>query len=248
MKRLPERIRDQEIQKLQGPVNVLNGDPPEFGDMGSMTPMKRTVLNYRRQEMAKSPGAVLYRKSLENYVRTWLQADRHFGKWANANPGLWRRLNQVVSTTPHGVFHIDGEWPYVGRLSRAHERARPTRNAIWDFLYIARSPMKGAVGKCLRAKCGKYYLSRWGHANKAYCSRQCTTRESAERSTEKRRRDEHDRKVDKANLWLSRYSLLKNPPADWKAWLSKRSGLTQKWITRTVNRGNIHPPRKNRGG
>jgi hypothetical protein len=240
--RLPEEIKAEEIQKLREIVNVLNGDPPELGVLRPDTPFKRAVLSQRREALNKSPQFRLLRETLESYVGTWLKADRHFGQWESANPRLAQCLEREVRSTPHFLMSIGGDRPYVGRCLPRDKRMEVIHRALWDFLDLARSPMRSAIGRCQR--CERYYLNWWGHANKVYCSRQCTTRDWAERSTEKRRKQERQRKIDKANRWLGRFAHLENPPSDWKAWLAERSGLTQKWITRGVNRGDIHPPQR----
>lgn len=210
--------------------------------MGSMTPVKQSYLERRREELSRNPAFVLYRTTLEKYVGTWLRAERHFGRWSNANLPLARDLMRVISRTRHGlVFTEDSERPRVGRVEPPGKRISYTHKALWDFLDLAQSPMKDAVQKCLR--CERYYHNRWGHANKVYCSRQCATRDSAEGSTRRRRKRERQQKINKANRGLSRFAVLKNPPTDWKAWLGKQSGLTLKWITRATNRGDIYPPR-----
>jgi hypothetical protein len=94
------------------------------------------------------------------------------------------------------------------------------------------------AGPC--ARCGAYYIKKT-QRQKVYCSQRCGSAATALPAVRKKRADEHARKITLARAVLSRWK----PTSDeqsWKERVSKRTGLSVKWLSRAANRGEISPP------
>ena len=81
----------------------------------------------------------------------------------------------------------------------------------------------------------------------AYCSRSCGTRATARKATLRKRAKEHSDKLRRAaasaQTWVTSRATV-----DWKQWVSAREkDITQKWLTRADNKGELQPPLKKNG-
>lgn len=95
------------------------------------------------------------------------------------------------------------------------------------------------AGPC--ARCGAYYLKKT-RRQKVYCSQRCGSAATALPVVRKRRAAEHARKITLVQAVLSRW----RPTSDeqtWKERVSKRTGLSVKWLSRAANRGEIPFPK-----
>jgi hypothetical protein len=95
------------------------------------------------------------------------------------------------------------------------------------------------AGPCPR--CGRYFL-RKTVKQKVYCSRNCGSLASARASTLKRRNDEHAQKLLRASEAAAMWNP-QNTRRGWKEFVSsKHPDMTPKFLTRAVNRGELHDP------
>jgi hypothetical protein len=95
------------------------------------------------------------------------------------------------------------------------------------------------AGPC--ARCGVYYLKKT-RRQKVYCSQRCGSAATALPAVRKKRAAEHGRKIALARAVLSRLKPTRDETR-WKAGVSKRTGLSVKWLSRAANQGEISPPR-----
>ena len=109
-----------------------------------------------------------------------------------------------------------------------------TLNPEWDRL----------CGPC--ARCARYYIKKTSRQTK-YCTRQCGSLATATASTRKRLDEEHADKLRRAEAavlsWPAARGIL-----NWKQWVSRREpDISSKWLTRAVNKGELHSPGKEQG-
>lgn len=182
---------------------------------------------------------------LRHYVDGWLTAKRHFGQWQKTNPDLDSSLQNVVSGTHYFLLssqdgraqpHLRFYHP-VGNQKPVQESAR---YACLAFSELASSPLRDRVGKCDR--CGRYYVSEGAYLRKRFCSRSCAKSEFAVRATQRRREQETEQKRRAVAQAIHALETRRRRPVNWKEWVSEQAGVTKKWITRAINRGEIRPP------
>ncbi len=111
------------------------------------------------------------------------------------------------------------------------------------FMELLVNPLRDnlSAGPC--GRCGKYYLKSRTN-QKSYCGRRCGSIASAKKSTRERLDKEHRHKLEQAQAAIQEWNALKrHPVTGWKQWASKRvPGITPKFITRAVNKGELIPP------
>lgn len=113
--------------------------------------------------------------------------------------------------------------------------------ALAHFMDLIVNPQWHKLGgPCER--CRKYYVKKT-FRQKTYCSRRCGSVMTAAITTRKRREDQRTHKLwraqEAANGWTTIPT--RNP---WKVWVSARTGITVKWLTRAANRGDLREPLK----
>ena len=108
-----------------------------------------------------------------------------------------------------------------------------TLNPEWDKL----------AGPC--ARCGNYYMKKRA-SQKVYCSRRCGNAATAVVRTRERLDKEHVDKLRRTQAAMQKWSTARTKD-DWKVFVSKREpGITPKFLTRAVNKGELKPPTKGR--
>jgi hypothetical protein len=107
--------------------------------------------------------------------------------------------------------------------------------AVLMFVELVLNPQWDKLGgPC--AQCGRFYIKKTVRQN-AYCSRSCGTRATARKATLRKRAEEHSDKLRQAaaaaQTWVASRATV-----DWKQWVSaKEKDITQKWLTRAINKG-----------
>jgi hypothetical protein len=204
---------------------------------------------------------------LRVYVDTWLEAGRRFWEWKRRAPNPSSVFESVLEQTRWGIKPTEdggafllpkrimyAEWrgdldsflksPHGLAAGRAEVTASSDDPvpfiASWMFTNLVTSPLRDRLGKCER--CGRYYLSQGRYVNKRFHSRQCAWRTSAERAVYRRRDTERHRKVAEAKRAIRQLVFDKPDAPDWKAWVANRSGVTHKWLTRALHRGEQGKP------
>jgi hypothetical protein len=178
---------------------------------------------------------------LRTFVEYWQDSGRNLAKLWHDNYlfalEVDRYWNQKPSTRLH--WGPSGGTSVVSVLADRISRT-PTEEAMRFFcLLITSRNWEKLAGPCIG--CGAYYWRQTAR-NIVYCSRFCATRTTAIASTQKKRRDVHIDKLQRAKAaagqWPNRRTKL-----SWKQWVSKREpDISVKFLTRAVNKGELKPP------
>jgi hypothetical protein len=186
-----------------------------------------------------------YRLELRSLVQKWDASGRNLQKMLYADLDLWTRLQRAYTY----------RW-LPSRTARAHVLMRPNPayikpsqatgllsaadNALLDFGALVLNPSCiNLLGPCPR--CGMYYLKK-RRAPKIYCSQRCGSRTTAARRSKEKWDLDHAKKLSGAVRDGKKCPRRIKTEVDWKTWLSARTGLTIKWLTRAINKGELAPP------
>jgi hypothetical protein len=113
--------------------------------------------------------------------------------------------------------------------------------ALTHFMGLIVNPRWDKLGgPCHR--CDKYYVKQTSRQKK-YCSRRCGSTSTAVDTARKRRAEELANKLLLAQSAANRWTTIRTR-RPWKEWVSAKTGITAKWLTRAVNRGDLQTPRK----
>jgi len=181
---------------------------------------------------------------LRALMESWIAAGCRFDHWAKANPEEKKNLNRATNLWTLFFWTNQKGKPLPILSSDANIEASERRinlaisgyEAFAAFLLCAAPRFD--VGKCDRCSC--FYWNRWGKRNKRFCNRNkriCAKRQTAIEGqrdrTAKERREKNYRIKNAIREFIER----KPAKANWKVWVAERARVTQKYVTRTVNRG-----------
>ena len=173
--------------------------------------------------------------------------------WQKSGPNLAKMLSEdkvLAARTRHGQTHLvptqNGHgWLIWMPTPEPCEIASWQDEALAQFMALIVNPQWFKLGgPCLR--CDKYYVKKTSR-QKTYCSRRCGLIETATAATRKRRERERVRKLGQAQAVADHWVTIRTR-VHWKDWVSARTKLTTKWLTRAVNKGDLKPPVKNGNG
>jgi Family of unknown function (DUF6076) len=202
---------------------------------------------------------------LRRYVDSWITEGVdwslfRFSEWARNNGDLAKELQDAVKTSDFLVMGAlsGGAMPVMANAGRQAASRLAERDAASLFLAILADPMNHNLRRCKYPSCQHYFVNLSGH-EKAYCSRQCATRDSARRTMESRRERQKARKIRATTMLIKEWERFttsgkslamwrrRQLGRDWKAWIVAESheDLTKTWLTRAINRGWIRPPQSN---
>lgn len=169
--------------------------------------------------------------------------------WQMSGPNLAEMFKDdtiLAARTKHGRTLL-----VPTRTGKAHLHWRPNPpdfnprswkdHALTHFMDLIVNPRWHMLGgPC--ARCGKYYVKKTAR-QKAYCSRRCGSVATAAATTRKRREEAHAEKVREAQAAVDELTKIRTR-LPWKHWVSARTKVTVKWLTRAVNRGELRMPVK----
>lgn len=222
-------------ETLQDIRDVLNGGKgPELG-----ADLKRLV----EQWQASGPNLELFvsgSKAAEPHsndpfpIDTWSAINEIcHSQWiptASGNARLWFAFD------PKRVKALSCQGEVGERKAKAVALfALLTLNPEWDKL----------AGPC--ARCRSYYIKKRA-SQKVYCSRKCGNAATAIVRTKERSGNEHKDKLNRAKAAIREWTTARTKD-EWKVFVSNREGLTPKFLTRAVNKGELKAPvRRQRAG
>jgi hypothetical protein len=230
-----------ERRRLGAAIRWANGSPQVDVWMWNQ---KRGIWKIRRNQPRSSFDLFPSLPALRNYLDTWLECGRSFVSWRQRHPDLHR---EVCGSCQWFRYHLDfpqhrGQEPPDEACFKpvliGEPPDLPRVLAGWEFANVLVSPLHRDVGSCDR--CKRYFLNVSGHRNKLYCGRRCAALESATRATRRRLDRERQEKLKRARAAVRDWTHGKG--ADWKQWVSRRTGLSAKFLTRALNRGELKPP------
>jgi hypothetical protein len=143
-------------------------------------------------------------------------------------------MRPALDLTPnHGAVLY---WPtYVGSIGAKND-------AVRLFIELFTSRLGRQMGKCKHDGCGRYYFSpscrKIEYCPGGQCSHNQTSRESNQRRRKKERSEILQRITKTITEWGQHRHRL-----DWKPWTAQQAGVTTKFITQAVNRGELMPPK-----
>jgi len=191
--------------------------------------------------------------TLRNLVEKWRESDWNLAACFKRYPemegqvvGLLRHepLRLLASSSgpsllinPFAPFGLFGVQHVPRGRDRPVKRAR--RDAITLFIRLVQHPDSTRLGKCLR--CESYFFGRPGQK---CCPRprRCGSYRAAIEATKRRWRQEKAEKLERARAACTDWESLKRRTT-WKSWVAKRARVTQKWLSRAVNRGDLRIPK-----
>ncbi len=158
----------------------------------------------------------------------------------NVETAFWGRWWPSKTGRAHLVLQPSAHVLAVFRWGKA----RPEPFAQMLFALWTLNPEQDKLaGPC--ARCGRYYLKKRS-SQKVYCSRRCGNVATAVARTRKRLADEHADKLRRAAKAAQKWITARTQD-DWKVFVSKREpGITPKFLTRAVNKGELKAPTKGR--
>jgi hypothetical protein len=95
-------------------------------------------------------------------------------------------------------------------------------------------------GPC--GRCQKYYIKRRA-SQKVYCSRRCGNATTATLRTAEQRDRERKEKLQRAQKAIQQWKLSAKR-TKWKEFVSKKTALTSKWLTRAIGRNDLKAPKQ----
>lgn len=93
---------------------------------------------------------------------------------------------------------------------------------------------------CQRTKCGRWFIKL--RPRQKCCSRRCTAVVQSHDRNIKQRKDAHKESLAKARTALRQWRS-GNRRSDWKTFVSARTKLSAKWLTRAINKGELKVPK-----
>jgi hypothetical protein len=176
---------------------------------------------------------------LRRLVAAWFASGPNLRKMLHSDFVLWGAVQNAWASrylpTGKGRAYI-ALFPEPD--SGENESAKDEAHKLFAALTL-NSQCNLLAGPC--ARCGAYYIKKT-RRQKVYCSQRCGSAATALPAVRKKRAAERARKVTLVRAALSRW---KSAPSgqNWKEWVSKRTGLTVKWLSQAANRGDFSPPR-----
>jgi hypothetical protein len=183
---------------------------------------------------------------LTEYVESWIAAECDFGEWSKTRPELYSRLHESLRDIDLVILP---DKPNGGRMlpiaSRPSKIQPGHREAAWLFAKFITSPFYDRIGQC--PYCSRYFFSIRG-GDKKYCSRTCATGFTARQAVKARRAEAQQEKINRAQAAITKYESLMGRDEDWKEWVKKKAKVSRNWLTRAVERGDLHITTKKEGG
>jgi hypothetical protein len=230
-------VRNLERQQLESVVNALNGGDEQLNDADHAA-LVRFVESWNRA--GRNPWKMRLtledrdRFSIRNLERVWTW---RLG-WIGQTPEAERLVREM---TPRGVQSREERIPGGAYWSKSPTGDNFRDKAAYFAGLLLTNQMRGKLSDspCLRELCGKWFIKR--RSTQKQCSTRCLTIVTNVARTKKQRQKEHEEKLKLAQsatqLWKP------TSRVEWKRFVSKKTHLSLKWITRAVNREQLELPR-----
>lgn len=199
-------------------------------------------------------GTTLSCAELKRLVEAWNNSGRNLARMLESHSELYPYIYHDNGTSPfQGILVVDGSGLAIGisALIGVNRWVLPEHRSIdlarQMFIELLINPQRELLSDKPCARCGRYYCKKTAR-QKVYCSRKCGKDGTAAYATKKRLRAERQNKLlvaaGEAQKWTSART-----KEDWKRWVSKQAagrheGLTPKFLTRAVNKGELTEPTK----
>jgi hypothetical protein len=180
--------------------------------------------------------------ALVRFVEAWNQAGRNVCKMtiskADAERFSLPNLEKVWR-----LILLPITWPKSPEFGAVNWSIAPygeNRRDIAAFCVsmLLTNPLRGKLcdAPCQRVRCGKWFIKR--RTLQKCCSRGCTVIVKAGITTSGERKEKHGQHIKRARKAIREW---KTSHGDWREFVSKRTGLTVKWVSRnTANKKYPH--------
>ncbi len=165
------------------------------------------------------------------------------GRWMPSNSG--RAFVNIHPEIGRLADHVGLERVYR-KMPDGSCKLTPETQAWIAFGFFALNPhCEELAGPCTR--CGRYYVKKRA-SQKVYCSRRCGNASTAVVRTAAKLKAERDEKIIRAKALIRKWNTLKGRSGlVWKEWLRKQEpSITDKFVTRRVNTGELPEPKAGR--
>jgi len=180
------------------------------------------------------------RLGLRELVDSWQKSGPNLAKMLKNDKALAARVGHGETTlvpTNTGKGHL--VWlpsPRDRDLSSWRDQA------LTLFMILIVNPQWHRLGgPCPR--CDKYYVKKTSR-QKTYCSRRCGATLTAIAATRKKRQEKRLEELSRTQAAANQWATVQTRQP-WKEWVSTRTNITVKWLTRAVNKGDLRAPIKN---
>lgn len=180
--------------------------------------------------------------ALVRFVEAWNRAGRNVCKMtmskADAQRFSFPNLEKVWR-----LILLPITWPKnpeFGAVSWSIAPYGENRRDVAAFFvsHLLTNPLRGKLsdGPCQRERCKRWFIKR--RTLQKCCSRRCTVIVKAGITTSGERTEKHEQDIKLAQKAIREW---KSSHGDWKQFVSKRTGLTVKWVSRnTTNKKYPH--------
>lgn len=218
------------VSQMHNVVHALNGPTIRISPAAAKPKAKKKKI---------STPTTVSQKHLRQLVQAWLDSGPDLLAMFKKEPGLEPLLRYGETRfypVRGGRGHLDWSPKVPETLPSAYDR-----QALEDFIILITNPeWKMLGGPCKR--CGSYFL-KTTKRKKIYCSRSCGGKQTAHEAIKRKRKEEHAEKLRIAEAAMAEWGKHKRR-LPWKKWVLSRTDLTQRWITRAVNQGELCSPQE----
>ncbi|MBZ5515125.1 MAG: hypothetical protein LAN62_09870 [Acidobacteriia bacterium] len=223
-------------RELLDVVEALNG---QLAGIQQDLHVLRALLNDRPAFPTVEEG-----RRVTHQVREYVEAWRRSSDLPRAAPELYRRFKRSVERTKvvlkdEAFVRKHTPWKlYMGTpVALMINTTTPEDYAATLFLKFLNLTRELGVNAILRCdRCKRYFINKFGHRNKRFCSRSCAVALTVQR----RRVSLYTEKLARAAQLL----VEQKPKDDWKAWVDQRTGgrwaekrISRNWLTQAVRKG-----------
>jgi hypothetical protein len=179
------------------------------------------------------------KKEMRQFVQAWQASGPNVSKLINLNP----RLNLAIEKfRPRFIPTKSG----TGRLAFLSSReysshSKPVDIAIGLFLPFLLNPLNEKLGGPCK-HCSDYFVKKTKRQF-AYCSKKCGLQHTSQVANERRRQQEHLKKLERAKRASAEWTSTRTRK-DWKTWVSDGTRISQNWLTRAIKSGELAIPIK----
>lgn len=176
-------------------------------------------------------------QELRSLIRKWKKAGRNLNR-------LFKENSDLAESCTRGTTILIPDRNGFPQLSWSpdlqHCDATPQRRgALLYFAEFIVCPLSRSLeGPCKR--CGGYY-GKQDPRQTTYCSKRCSSSDTAMTATQRRRDQAYAEKLAPVQKWVLSWQA-KARRGDWKAWVAARSGVDRRFISQAVTRGRLAPP------
>jgi hypothetical protein len=178
---------------------------------------------------------------LRRYAEAW-RADHY--RWDLKNPRLFRQFKRAIEHThtilrDRAFLRRHAPWkkfthPFVGLTHCAATPEEYAATLFLSFQHLMFDLGVNSINQC--ARCGTYFVNRFGHRGRKFCSHACAVAQTVGQS----RRVAYAEKLGR----VAELMRTGKPGKDWKGWVDTRTGgkgdterISQNWLTHAIHRG-----------